>query len=318
MKHVAISFILTFCIVLTVSDGYRYRAILHAQNQSSISSKAHIVHLSPAHPGDNISCEGWREQMSFREITNWARTHGLKALRPEGSHEGIRASFVSKHGSKVIIKNLDPLRHYYLWVHFVNYAKLTETDIHALLEIRADRERIAHVSFADAMEKSETLVFDIPCHLTIDGKLTLEFREYSSSGGFFGIWNMALSDSIEPPNIFWQRPDDPKMIEPHSLIDKAGVILYPSVEKFASTDSALNDTMLSPSKNTTISTEKSKKEDIRVQKPGQKIKKGENKTLKHQIEKSLLKQQTTKIEKQKEEAAKKMLEDDRKKDIRAQ
>ncbi len=300
MKQVATSFILTLCIVFAASGMHYVSVSLYAQEKSAIGSKEHIILIAPAHPADDISCEGWREQMSFREITNWARAYGLKALRPEGSPEGIRASFVSKHGSKVIIKKLDPVRRYYLRVHFVNYAQLTETDIHAFLEIRADREHIARLSFADAMKKSEPLVFEIPCHLTMDGKLTLEFREYSSSGGFFGIWHMALSDSFEKPNIFIAPLDTQKMIEPNSLIDKAGVTPQPSIEKpenTANPGSSKDNTASPTSPNIIPSPEKTAKADIRARKPGAINKKDG---------------------KQKESEARKMLQDDKKKDVRAQ
>lgn len=283
--------------------------------QKGVATDGAAILIFPSYPTDHISFEGWREQMSYREIKNWARTYGLKALKPQGSDDGIRASFVSKHGSRVIIKHLDPLRHYYLWVHFVNYAKLTETDIHALLEIRVDRDQIARFSFADAMKKSEPFVFEIPYHHTVDGTLALEFREYSTTGGFFGIWNMALSDSIEQPNLFSPHPGVAKMIEPHSIIDKAELKSLPGVEKPGQTgvSSSPIDKTISPA-----SLEKSSKKDIRLQKPHQKIKKNELKADKNSIAKSQLKKPDPKLETQKEAEARKMLRDDKNKDVRTQ
>lgn len=282
---------------------------------------AAAILISPSYPTEQISFEGWLDAMSYREIKNWARTYGLKALRPQGAIEGTRASFVSKHGSKVIITNLDPLRHYYLWVRFVNYAKLTDTDINAFLKIHADKEHIAHFSFADVMEKAEPLVFEIPCHHTMDGKLTLEFREYSSRGGFFGIWNMALSDSIEQPQILIPQPNTAKMVEPDSLIDKTEPKPHSRIEKgdkATAPSTPADDTIPSPSPKNIVPPEKSSGKDIRLQKPDTKSKKPIGKAAAKQAGKSNLEKSDTKIGQKKEAAARKMLKDDRKKDVRAQ
>ncbi len=280
-----------------------------------------VILISPSQESAHISFEGWREQMSFREIKNWARTYGLKALRPEGFNEATRASFISKHGSKVFIKNLNPLRHYYLWVQFVNYALLTETDISALLDICADRELIARLPFAKTIEKPDLFVFEIPCHLSMDGTLTLEFREYSSTGGFFGIWNIALSDSIEQPKIFSPKQNDGKMREPDTLIDNVELKGRPRIEKHGKTtelNSSTAGTIPSISPKNITPSDKSIRKDIRAQKPGTQRKKTEGKAAKTKVEKSPRTKSNTQLEQQKEAEARKMLQDDKKKDVRTQ
>lgn len=286
------------------------------------SEKKGAILISPSFPSANISFEGWREKMSFREVENWARSFGLKALRPEVTGEGMRASFISKYGSKVYITNLDPLRRYYLWIHFINYARLTESDINALLAIRADNEHIARLSFDDTIDSREPFAFEIPYHLTMDGKLTIELREYSSSGGFFGIWNMALTNSVERPEVFSAQKSAGTMIEPNSLID-AEKLTQRHKRKIPAKDKA---SIATPEKNIESTSEKKtepdKKQTARDVRERRKSPHSKDTAIGNSIKKQSDVVQsgksTKKTAQQKEIQAKKMLEEDRKKDIRTQ
>jgi hypothetical protein len=278
-----------------------------------------IIIISPSQPDDKIAYDGWHGCKSFREIKNWARIFGLKAMRNRFATTSDTACFVSKHGSNIRIISLDPSRRYHLWINFVTYAKLSDEDINAYLEVFADKEKLARFTFQEAAENPDPIRLEIPYHLTIDGKLTLELREYSIKGGFFGIWNMALSDSIELPQAFAPQPKIEKLIEPDSIIDQTSRPHEKTTPaRPAGSDSPIVDTASPSSKKKTSVETKTSAKDIRARISASEKKAPAGTDIKKRTGKIGPDQRNKKLEKQKEIEARKMLKEDQKKDIREQ
>lgn len=176
------------------------------------------IAVVPAEPG-TVNLEGWRESFTFGEITRWARTYGLKPDKNAGPLADGAARFVSRFGSSVKIEGLDRDRRYGVWIDFVTYERLEENNISARLEVFADREKIGEFNFGSLSRRASPVRLDLPYHITMDGKVEILFREYSSEGGFWGVWDLIVSDALALPDRFAGRKAAPAgMIEGGAII----------------------------------------------------------------------------------------------------
>ncbi|MCX7678144.1 MAG: hypothetical protein N2316_02895 [Spirochaetes bacterium] len=299
---------------------YPFGAIISALDEplkgtTQITKKNTTTLIIPCQPTENISFIHWHSCLTYKEIHNWARVHGLKAHKSQFADEISHARFISKYGSKIVFENLDPFARYHLWIHFVTYTPLTSHEIAATLEIRAEKESIAHYRFQEILHTNEPVYIEIPYHLTLDGRLEIEFREHSLSGGFFGIWYMLLTDSAEYPRQISIQPKVAIMRETDSIIDKPEKTREKNiVQKKISHTSVEIDAP--SSKRSTIRDQEVLKKNIAARAETFKGKK--HSVTQKKAPNGVTSTEREKIEKQKEDAARKMLEEDRKKDIRAE
>ncbi len=164
-----------------------------------ISREPVVIVINMGDPGGGDNLVDWHRRLNFREIAHWGRSHGIKPHRDSPPVDSRAARFVSKFGSKVKVEGLEPGRRYRMWVDFVTYDIVHEHRISARLEIFANREKIGNFNFASIKRKNNPVRLDLPYHLTMKGGLELSFREYSDQGGFWGIWDLVISDAYSLP-----------------------------------------------------------------------------------------------------------------------
>ncbi len=175
--------------------------------------------VGPGAPGADGRLAGWREAMTFRELAQWARAYGLKPRRNAPPLETGAARFVSKFGSTVKFEGLDPFRRYRIFIDFVTYDALEKNDINARLEVSADREKIGEFAFGAPGRAENPVCLEIPWHLTMDGSVDICFREFSAEGGFWGVWDMVVTDALALPG----RLDGTKM-RTDEIVDRGSIV----------------------------------------------------------------------------------------------
>jgi hypothetical protein len=99
----------------------------------------------------------------------------------------------------VKVEGLDPGRRYKLWIDFVTYDIIHKHNINARLEVFAGREKIGDFNFTSVDHNNNPVRLDLPYHLTMKGGVELLFKEYSDQGGFWGIWDLVISDAHTLP-----------------------------------------------------------------------------------------------------------------------
>lgn len=142
----------------------------------------------------------WLEVRNYREIRNWGRGIGLLAIPDSAPIVDSRAGFVSRFGSSVRITDLKRNLKYRMWLDFVIFRSSGKENITSRLEILVDGRRVCSLNFGDINRYNNPYMLELPYDLTIDGSVEIIFKEYSYSGGFWGIWDIIVSDSYQLPD----------------------------------------------------------------------------------------------------------------------
>lgn len=143
----------------------------------------------------------WARALTLREIYNWSRSRRFSLIADRPPVVDGRAFYVSKFGSAINIADLKKDRTYRMWIDFVTFHEAPTSGIQSRLEIFVDRELITVLNFGDITEENNPYRIDIPYDCSIDGSVTIRFQEYSPSGGFWGIWDIVVSESVEMPKV---------------------------------------------------------------------------------------------------------------------
>ena len=155
------------------------------------------IYINPGSPEERKHLREWTwlKVYTEEEISSWGRSVGL-TLYPDAEPiiDG-RARFVSKFGSKVIVTGLESQRKYALWIDFVHFTKYHPGEILARLDIYVDGQLLKVLSFGDITHKKNPYRLPLPYDLTVDGKVEILFKEYSNTGGYWGIWDMVITDA---------------------------------------------------------------------------------------------------------------------------
>ncbi|MDY6932639.1 MAG: hypothetical protein SVZ03_00275 [Spirochaetota bacterium] len=141
---------------------------------------------------------GWFRPMSSEEILYWGSGMRLQLIHDKGPIVDNRARFISKLGSHISITGLNYHKRYRIWIEFVIFHNTDNIFIPALLKIIIDGKLLRTLKFGSIAEDENPYMIEIPFELTTDGKIDLLFKEQSTSGGFFGVWDIILSDRIKP------------------------------------------------------------------------------------------------------------------------
>jgi hypothetical protein len=155
-----------------------------------------VINFSPK---DKVTYTRWESTASFARIQRWAQTRELVPLADSNPIIDNEAAFVSKFGSTVVINNLDPQKNYTLYIDFVKFSK-GNGGITSRLAIYADNKRIAEIKYGD--QNSEGLFsVAIPRETIYDGSVALLFKEFATTSGVWGIWDMIVTDEKLPEQI---------------------------------------------------------------------------------------------------------------------
>ncbi len=144
----------------------------------------------------------WRDVLTTQELRNWGRSYDL-VLEPDSPPvEDGKAAFVSRFGSKIEVKNLARYGHYTMWIDFVHYRGAEKSDIGTRLDIYGDNRHLKSLRFNQINGRNNPYAVRLPYDLTLDGSITVVFRESADSGssGFWGVWDVIVTDAAKLPD----------------------------------------------------------------------------------------------------------------------
>lgn len=134
----------------------------------------------------------------FAAIRRWALNRNLSIIPDNPPFADKSARFVSRSGSSVKIRDLNPNSQYTLFIDFVSYGG-GNGGIVSRLDILCDGEKLSELRFGE--QGANYFAVPIPRNLSMDGEITVSFDEFSASSGVWGIWDMILSDGALPEKI---------------------------------------------------------------------------------------------------------------------
>jgi hypothetical protein len=138
----------------------------------------------------------------FATIRRWALNRNLSVIPDNPPFADKSARFVSRSGSSVKIRNLNPNSQYTLFIDFVSYGG-GNGGIVSRLDIRCDGEKLSEFRFGE--QGPAYFAMPIPRNCSMDGEITISFDEFSSSSGLWGIWDMILSGGALPDKITYVK-----------------------------------------------------------------------------------------------------------------
>lgn len=164
-----------------------------------INKKVHTIILNTSLKKPRLN-NTWLETLSVQKVTKWGKARGL-FLVPDGGPivDGL-AIFISKHGSEIKVTNLKECN-YRLWIDFVIFNKSSSFHVPSRLKIFIDNKLVKIIKFANISRTNNPYMIEIPYNLSVDGTIVLKFKEQSSVEGFWGIWDIIISNSYKIPAV---------------------------------------------------------------------------------------------------------------------
>ena len=137
--------------------------------------------------------------LTYEELVEWSKIRHIEVHEDQPPVIDNIAWFTSKYGSTLDLSGLTAHNDYYLWINFVTLAAPEDAGIPASLEISADGKKIKRIIFNHMSAENHVVRVKIPRETTVDGEVKILFMEYSGAGGFFGIWDIIVTDTVEMP-----------------------------------------------------------------------------------------------------------------------
>jgi len=211
MKHKKIVFFISACVVI---------GLAYAQELSP------IIKIYQFTAADSFLV-GWKwiTALDNKKISDWAKTNHCTLNDDDKPIVDGTAWFVSKYGSTLVFDNLDDDK-YFLHINFVTFDNPAKANIDALCIIYCNNKPVKQLAFTDMTAQNSHITLEISREYIVNKKLTVEFKEYSSAGGFFGVWDVVLSKldtlpdsidiqkSVQEPKTMKQSPA--KLVKPKS------------------------------------------------------------------------------------------------------
>ena len=173
--------------------------LLPGDNIISKDLPVHTVIVNLGDSGDRVFCTNWLRVLNYQQINNWGRGMGMTAIPDRAPVIDGRARFVSRFGSVIRISGLRPNRTYRMWIDFVVFQKTSGENISARLDILIDNKQVASLNYGDVNEENNPYIIEIPRDCTIDGAIEILLRDYSPRGGFWGVWDVVVTQSYKLP-----------------------------------------------------------------------------------------------------------------------
>lgn len=157
----------------------------------------HTIVLNLDGRNDHSFIYSWHDAITFKQIFRWGRSEGIELFDDSAPVVDRRARFISKFGSKIKVSNLKSDRKYRIWIDFVHFHGVGDGDIISRLEVFMDDKLVKTLNFGEIGKNNNPYKLEIPYELSADGDVEIVFKEHSPMGGFWGIWDVVISDSDE-------------------------------------------------------------------------------------------------------------------------
>ncbi|MBN1499546.1 MAG: hypothetical protein JW982_05300 [Spirochaetes bacterium] len=139
---------------------------------------------------------GWGKVLSFDSIYRWGLSNSIYINRDSSPIVDNYAVYVHKNGSAIEFKDLKRYGPYYIFIDFVTY-KGRSIGINSRLKIYVDGNFFDELTWNE-LQQISYYSKEIPREYYFDGIIRVEFREIDTVGGFWGIWDVALTDGTPP------------------------------------------------------------------------------------------------------------------------
>ena len=167
---------------------------------------------------DNAVYEKFDATAKWDRIEHWARNRGVNAIRDREPYVDNEASFVGAYGSTLKLSNLNQNANYSLFIDFVCYTGNPKVTSKLVISIKG--KRLATLSFGETpVDRPFELI--IPRELCYDGTADIQFDEFATTPGSWGIWDMVLStcglplESVRPKKVVPAvKEPSAKVVEP--------------------------------------------------------------------------------------------------------
>lgn len=191
-------FMFKFFILLTL-PGYLVLIDLPVARAVEQNKEVHTVILNTSFKKPKFN-NSWLGTLTQKKIKKWGKTRGLFLVPDSGPVIDGLAVFVSKHGSEIIVTKLEK-GFYRLWIDFVVFNKNRTVKVPSSLEIYIDKKLLKIIKFDKITPAKNPFILEIPYNCTVDGKIVIYFKENTSVEGFWGIWDIILSNSHSLPDL---------------------------------------------------------------------------------------------------------------------
>lgn len=186
-----------------------------------------IIKVYQLAPKDSFLVQwNWITALDYKKISDWGKVYYCNVNYDDKPVIDNCAWFISKYGSRIVFENLTESS-YYLHINFVTFDHPEKTPIDALCVISCNNKPVKQLAFSEMTIKNSTVVLNITREFIVNKTLTVEFKEYSSAGGFFGVWDILLSTLDTLPDAIEMKKSEPeqktmkqppaKLVKPKSI-----------------------------------------------------------------------------------------------------
>jgi hypothetical protein len=160
-----------------------------------------IVKLYPFNAADTYLINWkWITALDYKKISEWAKIYRCSVNYDDYPIIDGVAWLVSKYGSTIIFDNLDDIK-YFLHINFVTFDDPEKTGIDALCIVSCNGKPVKRLAFSDMIVNNSRITIEITREYIVNKTMLVEFKEYSSAGGFFWCVDVVLSKSDVLPQI---------------------------------------------------------------------------------------------------------------------
>ncbi len=144
----------------------------------------------------NNDIPGWGKVLQFDNIYRWGLSNSIYINKDSEPVVDGYAVYVHKDGSYIEFTDMKRFEPYYLFIDFVTF-KGKSSGINSRLKIYADGYLLDELGWS---ELTQMMYYskEIPREYYFDGIVKIELKEIDSIGGFWGIWDIALTDGKLP------------------------------------------------------------------------------------------------------------------------
>jgi hypothetical protein len=175
-------------------------------------------------PGDPSVRSMWPDVYERSSIFYWGKRKGMILEDDRGPVIDGVAGFVSRYGTRITVEGLMRERKYTLLIDFVRFKDYSSAMYPTTLKIfiknpeTSNQELLESLDYPAILRNEPPYRKEIPFKYTVKGAVELMFREYSPINGFWGMWDMAVTDSGrypgEPADTAKQPADKEQKAEP--------------------------------------------------------------------------------------------------------
>jgi len=149
--------------------------------------------------GDGALFADWGPLMDRKAMEYWGKSRGLMLRDDAGPVADGKARFVAPYGSTLVVSGLARGKKYRLWLDFVRYRNRSGAAMPSRLVLSMNGRPVKHMVFSELEKLPGPVPLDIPYDLSQGETVTVLFREHAPSPGFWGLWDVMVTEGPDLP-----------------------------------------------------------------------------------------------------------------------